>query len=144
MPTKRTAKKPKFRKDEKPELGPNVQQFADYITLGFEVGGLDLADYRAVIIKDEKHGVGFSMGQVNMNEHDAECFFSTAIAVFEDGIHWMQDLVEVEGEESDHGVSLLFNNEQTGGKGAMIIMTCILQEKPMHPPNCPCCEEEDD
>jgi len=144
MTTKRKASKPKFRKDEQPELGPNVQQFADYITLGFEVAGLELADYRSIIIKDKKLGVGFSMGQVNMNDHDADCFYQTAIAVFEDGIHWMRDLVEVEGEESDHGTSMLFNNEQTGGKGAMIIMTCILQGQPMHPPTCPCCEEEEE
>ncbi len=142
MSTKK-ATKPKFRKDAPPVLGPNVKQFSDYIDLGFEVAGLDLADYRAVIVEDKKFGIGFCMGQVNMHDHDAECFYSTAVAIFEDGIHWMQDLADVEGEESDHGVTMLFNNEQTGGKAAMMIMTCILQEKPMHPPTCPCCEEEE-
>ena len=141
--TTQKAKKPNFRKDAPPRLGPNVQEFSDYISLGFEVAGLDLSDYRTVIVEDKKFGVGFCMGQVNMHEHDAECFYQSAIAVFEDGIHWMKDLVEVEGEENEHAVTMLFNNEQTGGKAAMIIMTCILQENPMQDPGCPCCEEEE-
>jgi len=138
--TTQKASKPKFRKDKAPILGPNVQQFSDYISLAFDVAGLDLADYRALIIQHQELGIGYSMGQVNMHDHDADCFYSSAVAVFEDGVHWMQDLVEVEGEENNHRVSLLFNNEQTGGKAAIMLMTCILQEKPMHPPECQCCE----
>ena len=131
--------KPKYRKDPAPELGKNAADFAKHLDIGFDVAGLEMSDYRALIIQDERYGPGFSICQLDTNEHEPECYFQTGIAVFEDGIHWMVDLIE---KEQAHGVSLVFNEKVTGSMAAMMVMTCILREEPLYAPTCPCCEEE--
>ena len=82
--------KPKYRKDPAPELGKNAAEFAKHLDIGFDVAGLEMSDYRALIIQDERYGTGFSICQLDTKNMNQSVIFKQALLFLRMGyIGWL-------------------------------------------------------
>ena len=114
----------------KTKLPTNVQIFIDHLTVGLESAGLDIADFKPMTgVNKETGEFGLLFTQIPYYEEDS---IETTVIVHNDRVEFL-----------DHNSSLIMNNEQPPTKVAILFLVAMIQEEPLLPPSCPCCEEEE-
>tara|TARA_Y100001951_G_scaffold100725_1_gene104576 strand:- start:470 stop:1066 length:597 start_codon:yes stop_codon:yes gene_type:complete len=123
---------PKEEQLEK-QLGPNAQSFAEHIQTGIEWAGLEMSDFKPMVVTHKEDGrLGFAICQLDVNV-EPEAAIDSMVCCFEDSLEWM--LPEIT-------TSMCINEENPSSQIATIILGRILTGEPLHAPSCPCCEAE--
>tara|TARA_R100001460_G_scaffold33829_2_gene66044 strand:+ start:610 stop:969 length:360 start_codon:yes stop_codon:yes gene_type:complete len=109
-----------------PKLPPNVAVFQDHLALGLECFDLDWFDFRPHTCHNKEYGDGLLFSQLD-KKHSAECAGENSLIVSNEGLHLPNKKI------------LPFSNEQPPTKMALLVLSAMVTEQPLHF-ECPECD----
>ena len=115
-----------LRKVSNPELPLNVAVFQDHLALGLECFDLDWFDFRPHTCKNKEYGNGLLFSQLDKS-HKECCQAENALIVSNQGLHLPNEKI------------LPFTNEQPPTKMALLVLSAMVNEQPLHF-ECPECD----
>ena len=115
-----------LRKVSNPELPLNVAVFQDHLALGLECFELDWFDFAPMTCKHNEYGDGIAFSQYDKHHAD-HCKAEYCLIVSDTGIHMPEKSL------------LPFSNEQPPTKMALLVLSAMVTEQPLHF-ECPECD----
>ena len=114
----------------KQKLPHEVRVFLDHLECGLDCFGEDLFDYYPCTMTHNEHGVGLLISQLSKKEFkqsDMADFFFPFLIISKKGVHLQKEKI------------LFFSNEQPPTKLALLVLSAIIKQEPLHF-NCPHCD----
>jgi len=114
----------------KSKLPHEVRVFLDHLECGLECFGEDLFDYHPCTMNHNEHGVGLHISQLShKKEFEASDMADASLIVSQKGVHLQKEKI------------LFFSNEQPPTKLALLVLSAIIKQEPLHF-DCPHCDCE--
>ena len=111
------------------KLPHEVRVFLDHLECGLDCFGEDLFDYQPCTMTHNEHGVGLLFSQLSKKEFNNIDMADSSLIVSKKGVHLKKEKI------------LFFSNEQPPTKLALLVLSAMITQEPLHF-DCPQCDCE--
>ena len=111
----------------KQKLPHEVRIFVDHLECGLDCFEEDFLDYQPYTMTHDEHGVGLLFSQLSKKEFKQSDMADASLIVSQKGVHLQKEKI------------LFFSNEQPPTKLALLVLSAIITQEPLHF-DCPHCD----